>query len=564
MAQPQQNLSLTAPAFQGVNTEDSPLSQDVTFAYTADNAVIDQFGRLGSRKGFKSYVSSYDLSAITPPATQARHEVRTYSMVHSEGVRPAIGMDIEWFDSQDTSLGTTYHIGLVDLSSQTVKVLDIPAPSSSLSTVKGKLVPFPGQYNTLYYLFSGNSMMVVDPVGESVTYANLDPEWIPPQDDSGVISNDLDGDVACAAYGRLWVSGVGGNTGRIYYSSLENPYWWYDGRGVPAESQNTGGIIDVSQYWPNGVDRIKGIVAHNNMLVVFGRNSILLYGNPTGDPAAIGGIYLQDAIDGMGLVARDAVCSTGNDVLFVDDTGVRSLGRSVQEQSVNIGDLTANVRTAFTNKVQQTADLSSITLSYWPQEGLAVCNFSAEGFAYVLDQRKLSSTGGSRITTWSNVRFDRSLHVEDDNDDLILLGSRESHGLYEYAGGYDVVSETYKFSYQSNPLGFGDNVRQKFPKRMDITVVSRDAQTIANARWGFGDSLKYSKQLTIDALIPAYWGQARYGIDRYGPGQEAVTRYRVHTKGSGDFVVLGMEATLDGGFFSIQELNIQTLLGRIY
>ena len=43
--------------------------------------------------------------------------------------------------------------------------------------------------------------------------------------------------------------------------------------------------------------------------------------------------FLQDAIEGMGAVSRDAVCSNGSDVLFVDDSGVRSLGRSIQEQS---------------------------------------------------------------------------------------------------------------------------------------------------------------------------------------------------------------------------------------
>ena len=40
MPQPQQNLSLTAPAFQGINTEDSPLSQDVTFATANVSAFI--------------------------------------------------------------------------------------------------------------------------------------------------------------------------------------------------------------------------------------------------------------------------------------------------------------------------------------------------------------------------------------------------------------------------------------------------------------------------------------------------------------------------------------------
>ena len=51
MAQPLQSINLVAPAFKGINTEDSPLAQDTSFAEVADNAIIDRRGRLASRKG---------------------------------------------------------------------------------------------------------------------------------------------------------------------------------------------------------------------------------------------------------------------------------------------------------------------------------------------------------------------------------------------------------------------------------------------------------------------------------------------------------------------------------
>ena len=298
------------------------------------------------------------------------------------------------------------------------------------------------------------------------------------------------------------------------------------------------------------------------MLVVFGRNSILLYGNPQGDPAAIGGIFLQDAIEGLGLVNRDAVCSTGADVMFVDDTGVRSLGRSIQEQSAPIGDLTLNVRKDIINSVLTSLDKTDISLSYWPQESLVVCNFAGERICYVLDQRRPSSTGGARVTTWSSVSFDRSIHIEEGNDTVILLGG--ATGLLHYDGGVDNLKDTYVFTYESNPLSLGDSVRQKFPKRMDLTVVSRNNPSNAVARWGFGGELTYNKALTIDAEAPAYFGEATYGESAYGAGPNTVKRYRVNTKGSGALLRMGVSATINGGEFSLQELNIQLLLGRIY
>ena len=70
MAQELKSINLVAPGFKGINTEDSPLSQDPSFAETADNAVIDKRGRIAARKGLnvtttnKTQLGSDYLSAI--------------------------------------------------------------------------------------------------------------------------------------------------------------------------------------------------------------------------------------------------------------------------------------------------------------------------------------------------------------------------------------------------------------------------------------------------------------------------------------------------------------------
>ncbi len=53
MSQPLQSINLVAPGFKGVNTEDSPITQDFSFADVADNAVIDMRGRIAARKGVR-------------------------------------------------------------------------------------------------------------------------------------------------------------------------------------------------------------------------------------------------------------------------------------------------------------------------------------------------------------------------------------------------------------------------------------------------------------------------------------------------------------------------------
>ena len=563
MGQPQQNIALTTPAFQGVNTEDSPLTQDVTFALRANNAVIDVYGRIGARKGFFTEAKSIDLTNVTSyDGIYTSTKVNIGSISHSEGLDVICVAEVEYYGGiSDTAVATERFLCQLQ-GTDLVALTHSAGALASINTVEGKLaqiVNFAGQY---FVFVQGQE--AVEVAGTSATLLKDGAGFLPPQDDTGNLTNGITGGVACSAYGRLWISGVGGNFQEIWYSDLGDARVWYDGKAVPTEPLNTAGGLDVSQYWPSGRDSIKNIKAHNNGLVVFGRNSILLYGNAQGDPAAIGGIFLQDAITGMGLVSRDAVVETGVDLLFVDDSGVRSLGRTMQEQSVPVGDITANVRSDITSKIAGTADKSSITLAYWPSEALIVCNFSSEGYAYAIDARRPSGTGGSRITTWTEVLFDRSVYYEEGNDTYVLLGGKAGDSVCRYVGQVDAGETPYLFAYESTPLSFGDSVRQKFPKKVNVTTIGSTQPTNATVSWGFGGKLEYSKAITADANAPSFWGESQWGKDLYGSAAVSLGRHRVNTKGSGAYVSVGVDATIAGGEFSIQELNLQLLIGRVY
>ncbi len=52
MSQQIQTFSVSAPGFFGLNTQDSPLDLAAGYAAIATNCVIDQYGRIGSRKGW--------------------------------------------------------------------------------------------------------------------------------------------------------------------------------------------------------------------------------------------------------------------------------------------------------------------------------------------------------------------------------------------------------------------------------------------------------------------------------------------------------------------------------
>ena len=56
MAKELLTASIAAPGFYGLNTMDSEVTLDQGFARSANNCIIDEGGRLGSRKGW-TYIS---------------------------------------------------------------------------------------------------------------------------------------------------------------------------------------------------------------------------------------------------------------------------------------------------------------------------------------------------------------------------------------------------------------------------------------------------------------------------------------------------------------------------
>jgi len=69
MAEAVQAYSITAPGFYGLNTQDSSLDLASGFALVANNCVIDQYGRIGARKGWTKVNSSVNTDLSTNDIT---------------------------------------------------------------------------------------------------------------------------------------------------------------------------------------------------------------------------------------------------------------------------------------------------------------------------------------------------------------------------------------------------------------------------------------------------------------------------------------------------------------
>lgn len=567
MAQQQANITVAAPGFLGLNTEDSPLEQESGFATAADNAVVDRFGRIGSRKAWAEFTTANNLTYSTDPST-----VRTEQIVNRlgqgvvAGVRTVLcSVSVFQYDVNDQLLQSDFFICKLNEPAAEVYELDeitLPSLTDASQLQDCQFVSF----NDNMYVFSrGNECMKYNGTTMSLLFTGtIDVDYIPPTDDTGVLASTIDGDIATSAYGRLWVTGVGGDYETIYYSDLLLSNQWYDGRAAPVDALNTGGLINVSQYWPSGTDRIVAIKAHNNFLYVFGRQSVLIYTGMAEDPAGLNGATLQDTIPGIGLVSRDAVTNIGSDLLFVDDSGVRSMGRTIQEKSVPIGDLTANIRRDLSNQIATTADKTSISLEYWPDESLTVLLFADEGLAYGIEMRRPSPTGGNKITRWTDCRFNRTLYFEDSGAVFVLLAAnQDDKGLLRYDSFLQYDGESYEFKYESTQFTWGQPANSKFLKQIDYTVVATQTDTTGYGGWGYNGRIEYEKSITIRAQAPALFGVAEFNNSEFGDGLVTIRRYKVNTKGRGESVVIGLRADIAGNSCSLQEINVQTLIGRL-
>jgi len=506
MAQQLQSITITAPGFAGINTQDAPLSQEPTFAAVADNCVIDKEGRIAARKGY-SILNGNDLLGSSDG-------------IESMGEFVADDGDVTFFSAGNNLI-----------FSGTTTMVDVTPAAYTITANNWRFVPF---NNNMYMFQRGHEPLVYSDATGAVTAmsAHASASGTPPE-----------GHVGVAAFGRLWVADFVGNKSTIYWSDLLNGSGWAGG---------SSGSIDVTKVWPTGYDTIVALAAHNGFLIIFGRNSILVY-EGADSPATM---TLADTISNIGCVNRDAVVSTGRDIIFLDDSGVRSLSRTIQEKSAPIGDVSKNVN----NDVKSlfAAETGNIKMHYSPRQAFVLLNFPELGVVYTFDTRFPLQDGSYRATTWSHMN---PLCFAETSVEKLYIGVLD--GIAEYTG-YTDNNTAYLLSYFSHPLSFGSTSNLKFLKKINLTTFDGAEATVV-LNWAYDYSGAYTKQAYV--LPKSNVGQ--YNISEFNTEAEysssiaLINRQKINASGQGTVVAVGVETTVEGKSIAIQELNIHALLGRI-
>jgi len=513
MAAQLQSYSLSAPGFSGLNTEESPLDLGVGFALVATNCILDQYGRIGARKGWTRVNSS--------SGTLGANDVGViHELVQNDGTLTVL------FAGNNK----LFKLGTANAVTELTYGGGGTAPTITASNWQC------ASLNGIAYFFqTGHDPLIYDPA-VSITTFRRDSEK------TGYTGTVPLANIAISAFGRLWVANTSSDKVTITFSDLIAGHVWSGG---------TSGSLDVSRVWPNGADEVMGLAAHNDFLFIFGKRQILVYSNAS-TPASL---VLSDTVGSIGCVARDTIQSIGSDVVFLSDSGVRSLMRTIQEKSAPLRDISKNVRFDLNQSLlgETLANLKSV---YSEKEAFYLLVLPATFQVYCFDTKQNLPDGSFRVTKWDSIAPTslRSLR----NGDLYI----GKNGYVAKYGGYLDDTSTYRFAYYTNNADLGNANQISILKSISAIVIGGSNQFLT-INWGFDYSGAYQAQnIYIPSQASYEYGTAEYNIAEYTSGIPIKT-LRANASGAGKIVQTGYETTINGIQLSLQKIEIQAKDGKL-
>ena len=486
MATPLQSASIAAPGFYGLNTQESGITLESGFALEATNCVIDKFGRLGARKGWGFVIEE------TGSNLAGMHRFIDVDGTVTDGFWSQNNSFYKRDDGSATLDSVTYS------GTQTKITNNDEDGNWQAATLNDAAFLFQKNYRPIYFSPTTGVLDDVEAVannhGEAAPSANC----------------------VLSAYGRLWAA----NTSEWTYSNTVQPantttVYWSDLLDGTKWDTGTAGSIDISSILVYGNDEIIGLGAHNGALIVFCRHNIIILGDSPVDGSAtqVAGNYILDptklqlveVISGVGCISRDSIVNTGTDIVFLSDSGLRSLGRVIQEKSQPMRELSRNIRDDLVQTISSETNPQGIKGVYSEKNAFYLLSFPTTGKIYCFDMRGPLQDGSSRVTTWTGLPFTSWVDTADG------LYMTHADGLAEYRG-YQDNNESYRMVYFTNYFDLGDASKTKILKRLALTVIGgKDQDFILKSGFDY-ENLYRSYSLQIETGTVYKFDTNKYGL----------------------------------------------------
>lgn len=517
MAKELLTAAIDAVGFLGLNTQESGVNANIQFARQADNCVIDKFGRLGARKGWVTRTTSID--------TVSGNNVG----IDLEGLCNFI--DITGSNTYISWSEDTFYKGVLDLTTITPTTTDsITDGGWQAVSLNDREYFFQGGYKPLYY-----------------TNETTPNEFKSIDQHSGYTGTAPDANCVMSAYGRLWAAGTSTNKTTVYFTDVLNGVKWAGG---------TSGSLDVSAVLTNGTDEIVALGAHNGYVIIFCKRAVIIYGDNDNFQSGISttSLTLVEVIEGVGCIARDSVQNTGSDIIFLSDTGVQSLNRTVQEKSQPIRDISRNIKDDIIQAIQSET-VSNIKSVWSPHNSFYLLSFPTSKFIYCFNSQVVLEDGSYRVTQWTGLTHKALL---DYSDKLYIA---QIDGVAEFFGYSDNGSQ-YRMVYFTNPFDLGLPNVIKVAKRIASTVVGATGQDFV-MKVGFDYNTQYrSFPYKLSSGIVYEYGIGEYNVAEYSGGL-LIEQIRAPAAGSGAVMQVGFEADINGAPISLQKISTYVKQGKV-
>jgi len=529
-------LTIQAPGLKGLNSQQSSTSLDTGWATELENVTFDLTGRITSRKGISN------LTGSGGPGDNNLSQVFCW----------------ETFNSG------TYTTGVVSAGN-----LKLYNGTTTLSDVTGTITA-PTANNWQFMNFRNDRVIGVQ-YNHTPCVATIAAGALGNFADVAASSGSVPkGNAGIAAFGRIWV--VDSDQLTIKYCALLDETKWAAADG--------GGSIDTTLYWPKGRDYVVALAAWEDKLIVFGKHNILVYSYP-GTPAAID---LSDTIEGTGCIARDSVQPVGTDILFLSESGIRSLKKSLITQKSPVQEISLPVRDTL---IQYTTpgSLDNIRSVYNQSEGFYLLSIvgasDTKTFCFDIKQfiqeAQLPNAEGVRISRW--VGF--PIHgIAYGRDQVMYVSFRNGSGeaIGKYSGYYDGGTTAYTLKYSSpwidlaNPQGGESGTFYKILKQANVTTVGSNNYSI-----NFGVSFDFASTgftkttsvSTTGAVISEWNGSTvgsnltEWGIAEFNSSSKVMNISKIQLGRYGQHLRLSVSIPVSGYEISLQKIDLFMKKGRV-
>jgi len=532
---------LTNIGVNGLNTQNNPATLDPSWLTKADNIVLRESGRITFRKGLKQKVA--------PSGT-------------------AIGSMIEHNDQGTNKIFASY--------GTSIYTVDFTSPASAFPSsgddVKHTVGSSTGDWQFVNFndrLHCFHTGVVPQRYDGSLGSGS---KWTAHATDPAGITT-FDPSCAMGYYGRIWCGGITENKDTVFYSNLLDGDDWTGG---------TTGYINLKTVW--GTDEIIALAPFYGKLVIFGKNNIAIYNNPDDQ----GNLELDEVIKGVGLVSRDSVQAIGDDLVFLSNTGLRSLARTTEKDKLPLQDLSLNIKDRIIRDIGNSSNVKSV---YVENEGIYIMSFVAKNINYIFDFKHRTPNGAPRVTTWTfdNDREPASMIYTELYSGLLVGQKDGAIAGYEkwydtdLAGASTYTDASYTWSFETTWVDLGESVASSLLKRLFMVLEGGSGATMG-IKWYKDFSVTPSTTTSI-VLNPvttgttSLWGASSslYGATTATHTHDAAVHpsnstytpvyglreYRTPLTGSAKHLKLAIDIESNGYDASLQNLTLLHKQGKI-